>query len=391
MENRNLSELLAETRSSAEFYEGLSFFCACALALLCFVGIFGNSLSIYVFSRKHMRKKSINILLIGISCADMGLLLLAVPIFGMQPFSTGEVNRNLEDFNHAITAYVYPLATIFQTCSVWLFILITIERYVAVCHPFKVLAYSTQKRAVRAVIGTFCLAISYNLVRFWEYRLISCPLNYTCGSVFSVEELRGNTGYQLWYGTVAYFLSQFLLPCLIMAVFNGLIIRTVIASKHTRAALTALEVTEHKTSVMMVVIVLIFVLCYSLSFVLNLYEALNPNAFYHRIHGPKLFFINDLSNTLIVANSATTFIVYLILSKKYRKHSKDIMALLFCRNRTTLESSTGQQSFASFADFRYRSYSSSGSTPTVKRKGLCNNFRNHIEIRQITYNYRRSW
>jgi len=53
-----------------------SFYCACIMVCLCLIGIFGNTLSIYIFSRKSMRTSSINVLLTGLSIIDLLLVIV---------------------------------------------------------------------------------------------------------------------------------------------------------------------------------------------------------------------------------------------------------------------------------------------------------------------------
>lgn len=42
-----------------------------------------------------------------------------------------------------ILLYAYPITLMAQTCSVWVLVAITIERYLAVRHPFLVRVYCT--------------------------------------------------------------------------------------------------------------------------------------------------------------------------------------------------------------------------------------------------------
>lgn len=65
-----------EPSEHSEVLLNSSFYCACIMIALCIIGICGNLLSIYVFSRKCMRS-SINVLLLGLSIIDF-LLLIAV-------------------------------------------------------------------------------------------------------------------------------------------------------------------------------------------------------------------------------------------------------------------------------------------------------------------------
>ncbi|KAK6036061.1 hypothetical protein COOONC_26434 [Cooperia oncophora] len=40
--------------------------------------------------------------------------------------------------------YAYPVTVMFQSMSVWLLVSITVDRYLAVCHPFVVGSYCTR-------------------------------------------------------------------------------------------------------------------------------------------------------------------------------------------------------------------------------------------------------
>ena len=63
---------------------------------------------------------------------------------------------------------IYPLALISQTASIWTTCLITVERYLAVCHPFRALSLSTRSRAVVSLVLLSGAALLYNLPRFAE-------------------------------------------------------------------------------------------------------------------------------------------------------------------------------------------------------------------------------
>ncbi len=110
--------------------------------LLTVVGFFGNSMSIYIFSRSpRLSSRSSTIQLICLSAADLMLLLLFIPLV-IAPqilfIKDYEVPKALPDVIHYSFVYLYPCSVTFQTISVMLLMLITAERFVAVCYPIKV-------------------------------------------------------------------------------------------------------------------------------------------------------------------------------------------------------------------------------------------------------------
>ncbi|KAK6024242.1 hypothetical protein OSTOST_09952, partial [Ostertagia ostertagi] len=74
---------------------------ACAILSLVIIGCFGNSLSLLLFSRPHMR-----------SSQQSAVTYLAY-----------------------VLKWVYPVNLTMQTCSVYTMVMITFERWTAVCRP----------------------------------------------------------------------------------------------------------------------------------------------------------------------------------------------------------------------------------------------------------------
>lgn len=124
-------------------YSKASFICACLMVVFCLVGTIGNSLSLFIFTRSHFRIYSINVLLAALSAVDLCLLVLAIPVFTAIPLSLMFPTVPTHVIHHLIL-YIYPVTVMLQCASVWLLVIITIERYIAVCHPFAVGRYCTR-------------------------------------------------------------------------------------------------------------------------------------------------------------------------------------------------------------------------------------------------------
>lgn len=84
--------------------------------------------------------------------------------------------------------WVYPVMLMAQSCSVWTLLLISLERYSAVCRPFQRYRRVTRKKVtpttpsfsfppqtvlvwevLRSLLAIVFVAVAYNLCRFWEH------------------------------------------------------------------------------------------------------------------------------------------------------------------------------------------------------------------------------
>lgn len=121
-----------------------------------------------------------------------------VPIFALPALNIHNSYWIIE-FGHVMVVYGYPLSMMLQSASVWLFMVITTERYLAVVHPLRVGLYVSTSRARLAILAVVSAAVAYNFVRFWEYSLEDGwdPMEQRRGFV-SLSLLRKSTNYWLW-------------------------------------------------------------------------------------------------------------------------------------------------------------------------------------------------
>ncbi|CAJ0588612.1 unnamed protein product [Cylicocyclus nassatus] len=290
---------------------------ACVILSLAIIGCFGNALSFILFSRPHMRCSSVNILLCALSFIDFSLLLLCIPTFVIPNLDLWSSLQSQTTYLAYVLNIFYPVNLTMQTCSVYTMVMITFERWTAVCRPLQVRVWCTPKKSRIAIICIFISAAMYNFARFFEYRLIHTP----DGAIYE-KWLRDPENYRVYYVgyyTILYLLTHFLLPFTTMAVLNGSVILTMWRGRQMRQMLTRQQQREQSTTVMLLIVTIVFAVCNTLPFLLNVVESVFPDLFVDPRTSHIAYTINDLSNLLVVLNSATTFIVYFMFSEKYRQ------------------------------------------------------------------------
>ncbi|KAG5887004.1 hypothetical protein JTB14_003682 [Gonioctena quinquepunctata] len=293
--------------------------------LIGMLGILGNIISMIILSRPQMRS-SINYLLIGLARIDTVLIITSMLLFGLPgiyPYSGSMFTYYYVVYPH-IAPVLFPIALVAQTASVYLTLTVSLERFVAVCHPLRARSLCTYGRARIYVIGILIFSAMYNLPRFWEATLqeewsgkhnvtIYCPQQ---------SEFRDDPTYQTIYIHWLYLICMYLLPFGSLAVLNACIYRQVLRANKERQRLSRHQKREIGLATMLLGVVVVFFICNILPLVINIVETFNVFIEFN------LIFLIHISNLLVTINSSVNFIIYVIFGEKFKR----LFLVLFCNN-----------------------------------------------------------
>lgn len=334
---------------------------------LCIIGLFGNTLTLYILNvNEDMRRQSINIYLTVLALYDNGVLLNAILMLGVPalyiiptyrhqyitdfninsslfnsnqleinnttvfydnepPLSQNQIETTYNFLNetddrientsysvvynplHLYIKFVYPLALISQTGSIWTTCLITAERYLAVCHPFKSLTLSTRSRAIWALIAVTICDIVFNLPRFVETDVTDDHVRQS--------ELRKDRLYYWLYYICLNLSLVYIIPLSLLSFLNIKIYLAVRSASCNRGSLTRSQERELNLASMLVLLVAIFLACNAPAFIIHCLELVDP---------PYLGVAVLFSNLLVCLNSSVNFLIYCIFGKKFREKLKEV-------------------------------------------------------------------
>lgn len=300
----------------------------------CLLGMVGNCLSLLVLT-KDRSACAMFVVLKALAVADGIFLVLVLSkqmIFHLHVFQ--DISRYLHVTNVYLTVYVIPWIQTSQTVIIWLTVIISIERYLVVCKSLSAHALCTEKKTKRYIMITIFCSFLTNLPHFFEQYVIE-DNGFNNQSIKEFQpKYRGyseNPIYKYAYSYGLHSVMLFLLPLVILVFLNVKVIKVLrqrsewIPFSGTRSSLESRRYLAGKASsnkqlyegtitTMSLCIVIVFLICGLPDIVIT-----TARNVFHKNESAWLIHLSAVSNFLLTLNSASNFLIYCLLGRKFRR------------------------------------------------------------------------
>ena len=296
------------------------------VGFLCAFGFVGNALTIAVLYRDHDRKNTTNWLLQTLAVTDTLYLLACVFI---QPLDTVNEYTDWAPGLRAAFPYIEPFmwvfASITQTITIWMVMLVTIDRYIAICMPLTQLR--SVERAKITVIIIVVAAVIYNIPRCFEREIVHAYDPCLGHKITKSKQtaFRENKIYFLVYKTICYFIFRAIGPLVILILLNLRLIQALREVRRKHKDLNKSTKNRENITLMLVAVVTVFIICSIPGLTLRIIVTIR----YFSKWGIELLtlqIINTITNMLLTVNSSINFLLYCLIGKKFRR----ILQRMFC-------------------------------------------------------------
>ena len=289
------------------------------MGILIVGGVIGNSLVFIVFWKDNI-KTSASYLFQHLALVDSALLLVLVPLGPVYGFVTytNWMTGFWEIFPY-LRAYMVPVAHIAELSSIWVVVLVAVNRYIAVCFPFKALRWCTIAKVKKQLAFVLLSAVLYSIPVFAENRVKY--VTYDNGTTY--EPHLGNTKfgkaklYHVIYYDVLHFAFVAAGPLLTLTFVNIRLIQALKARRRKRMELVSqLQQNDNNITVVLIIAIVVFVVCQIPAFIgFALLGARSEN---RTLCGDNRFYLRPFADTLRALNSAVNFVIYVLFNKRFR-------------------------------------------------------------------------
>ena len=133
------------------------------MLIVCIAGLFGNSAAIIVFGKPKQTQRNFYTFMFYLAVFDLVYVIIAILLFSLPELTTSYIKDGPWYY---IVPWGVPIGQICMTGSVYFTTVITIERYLTVCHPFYMVSRNLSARPIS--IGIILFSILYNFPKFFE-------------------------------------------------------------------------------------------------------------------------------------------------------------------------------------------------------------------------------
>ncbi|XP_035227226.1 sex peptide receptor-like [Stegodyphus dumicola] len=309
------------------------------MPFLLLVTIIANTLIVVVLAQRHMRTPT-NLVLLAMAISDLLTLLFPAPWY----FYMYTLNHHSDLLFPPSTCYAYhsmieAVPAFFHTASIWLTLLLAVQRYIYVCHPTTARTCCTVPKVWRAMAWVYVLAFVHQSTRFFDRVFEAVRFRWRGGihegcifmtAQWVTDTITENIYYTMYYGFRILFVHVG--PCLALVIFNVLLFwalrkaqlkRQKLFKENRKSECKKLR-DSNCTTLMLIVVVTVFLAVEIPLAVTTLLHVMQNALDLHIADYDDLNSTILFTNFFIMLSYPVNFAIYCGMSRQFRETFKDL-------------------------------------------------------------------
>ena len=288
------------------------------------LGLVGNGIVVRTFGKMCNQNVS-TFLFRALACVDSFLLILC--LLG----HTLVILESVSFWMLATSVYIMePLTEIARTATIWTILLVGVHRYIVVCRPLMAARLCTVSNARRHFLGVIIFVLAANFPLFFRYRVTEWHVtsNNTDDNGTYAYVVGTDMSHSPWFNVlydlaIRYVILNYVIPVGSLIFVTVRLLQSLHSFKQRRMALS--ECQRHvqrdiRSDCMAIVVLIVLLLCHtSLSIALVLHKLDKLWALDTPYCKTMFFSAFALSYSLILLNSFTNIIIYVVFNRSFRR------------------------------------------------------------------------
>ncbi|XP_071941545.1 neuromedin-U receptor 2-like [Antedon mediterranea] len=297
------------------------------------IGVVGNFAVCTVFIRIKSMRTVTNHYLVNLALADLFFLLFAAPQIWVS-YASGIIRHDFSNVGESfckVSIFFSDASILVSACTI---VLVTIERYFAICMPHRFKTISTRPRAVATCICIWIIVGIYKTPALYFSTLIHQDLIWPNNTQYTEYPKQRETCSYCHSNKPnsttceRYFKSLAVDNLLVLSVIPIISVLYILINVQLhKLANTKMGSSSHrmKTQVvrMLIVTISVFFICISPFRIMNLFETFNQDLIYNKLEVASFMLWANIGRVLQYLNSAINPVIYNLMSARYRQAFKD--------------------------------------------------------------------
>ena len=307
---------------------------ALILGVIIVVGIIGNCLTFVVFWKGNF-KSSTSFLFLSLSLIDSAFLIAVFPEYSVRSFVayTGWM-QGFSSVTPFVTVYGKFIITTTKTATIWVTVLVAVNRYIIVCRPLRASRWCTTSKVKIQLAVVLVIAVVINIPVLVQCRIKYYSrdngTSYTASVDYGVRE-RWSLFYDV-YHLVLNFVLWTGVPLFILTLLTIRLITAMKAHRRMQLAMNSLHnQPDNNMTFALVMVVIVFIICHVPNVVLEIVWMVVPSEVFY--FNEVWYIVRQMSPVLMIINSAVNFAIYTLANKRFR----EVLIKTICRRHIPTE------------------------------------------------------
>ena len=282
------------------------------IGIIVVVGITGNSLTFVVFWKGNF-KSSTSFLFLSLSLIDSAVLLtvLTICIVKLDFYIDWLPN----DFCVYLQLCGYPLLYMAEAATVWVTVLIAVNRCIIVCLPLRASQWCTLAKVKIQLAVVMILVVLYNIPVICKYRVVHISRNNGTSYVTRINSTMEDSYPHFYYvyDNVLPLIGSVCLPLCILTLLTVRLIKAMKAHRRMQAEMRRQHSQpDSSMTFALVIVVIVFIICRAPVFI---YYVMWLTRWWSSVAMCYLYLI---CGTLLALNSSVNVIIYILINRRFR-------------------------------------------------------------------------